>query len=113
MTNRRVGSENALLRFGNRFDEELTIAVREREADLIIQADALKKFGFVHLEHHRHGFHVAGDVFVGDGDVVFTFTDRADFAACRVCLSWRTAGSRPRSTGLFLRFGASERGNNS
>lgn len=105
-------AEEASLQLGDRFDEELTVAIREIEGHLIVDADALQQFGFFHLEHHRHGLHVVRDVFVGDGDVVFAFADRADFAACRVRLSRRTARSGLRSSSLFLRLGASERGNN-
>lgn len=105
-------AEKASLQLGDRFDEELTVAIREIERHLIIDADALKQFRFFHLEHHRHGLHVVGDVFVGDGDVVLAFADRADFAACRVRLSRRTARCSPCSGGLFLRLGTSERGNN-
>ena len=77
--------------FGDRLDEELTVAIREREVDLVVDLDVLQNVGLFDLEHHRHRFHVFRDVFVSDGDVVLAFADGAHFSACRVRLAWRAA----------------------
>ncbi len=101
MTNLR-GSVSVGL--GDGLDEELTVAIRKREGHLIVDFDGVQKLGFLDLEHHRHGLHVSGDVFVSDGDVVLAFADRADFAAGRVRLARSAARSCGTSSGLLLRF---------
>lgn len=85
------------LGFGDRLDEELTVAIREGEVDLIVDFDVLQNVRLFDFEHHGHRLHVFRDVFVGDGDVVLAFTDGAHLSARRVRLARRAARCGTRS----------------
>jgi len=91
------------LGFGNRLDVEPTIAIRERELDLVVDLDVVQGVGFFDLEHHRHRLHVTGNVLMGDRDVVLAFTDCAHLPAGRVGLAGRTARRSAGSAGRILR----------
>ena len=80
-------SRRRSLHLGDGLDEEPPVAIRKGKRDLVVHLDVVQDFGSFHFEHHRHRFHVSGDLFMGDGDVVLALSDRAHFSTCRVRLS--------------------------
>lgn len=91
------------LRFRDRLDVELSVAIREGECHLVVDFDVAEDLGLFDFEHHRHRLHVFRDVFVSDGDVVLAFAYGAHFSAGRVGLSRRAARSSAGSARRILR----------